>query len=105
MNIFLLQKQQFTNNWAPPEAFIEPIRLSTASDVFSFGMIVFEVLTGTIPWIQTNEYLIPNHLLEGELVCFYFANYKIKSYSSQQNTKRQKTKDSIRITSKHQETD
>src|SRR3546814_404651 len=58
---------QFTNNWAPPEAFIEPVRLSSASDVFSFGMILFEVLTGCLPWNKTNEFLIPNQLLNGKI--------------------------------------
>ena len=65
--IFFHQIYQFTTNWAPPEAFVEPMILTMKSDIYSFAMIIWEVLTGQIPWFQFQQtsHLIPIKVLKG----------------------------------------
>lgn len=46
--------------WAPPEAFATDKALTPAADVYSFGMMLWEMLTGDVPFGQHN----PLHVLQ-----------------------------------------
>jgi len=52
-----------TVNYAAPEV-IKGGKFSEASDVFAFGVIVWEILTRRIPWEELNEYQIVFQMTE-----------------------------------------
>jgi len=54
-----------TVNWMPPEVFDGGV-YDTASDVFSFGMVLWELLTGQIPFGDTNPLMVHQLIDSGE---------------------------------------
>lgn len=51
--------------WAAPEV-INGRRYRSASDVFSFGVVMWEVLSCEVPWRGSNSFLIMKSVPEGQ---------------------------------------
>ena len=49
--------------WLAPEV-LEGKRATQASDVYSFGIILWELLTWAIPWSNTNQYMVSSIYIE-----------------------------------------
>ncbi|KAF9233247.1 kinase-like domain-containing protein, partial [Melanogaster broomeanus] len=56
-----------TIRWAAPELVLNPdtVQLSTASDVFSFGCIMLQILSGQVPWSNIPDGLVVVEFYKG----------------------------------------
>ncbi|KAF0721814.1 hypothetical protein Ae201684P_015881 [Aphanomyces euteiches] len=52
-------KRSGTLNWMSPEQYLTPQRVTTKSDVWSFGLTIWEVLCNAIPYRDYGPYEIP----------------------------------------------
>ena len=67
-----------TLRYMPPECFTT-VKQTKASDVYSFALIVYELLTQKVPFQNMNEYQIYNELINGrypKLIVHIEALYK-----------------------------
>lgn len=63
-----ISAQKFTINWTPPEGF-EIDTLSVKSDVYSFAMVMYEIVTTTIPWYGRSIAYITEQVTNGNSGC------------------------------------
>lgn len=56
-------KRWGTVNWMPPEVFTGGV-YDTRSDIFSFGMVLWELLTGQIPFGEANNQFMVLQLID-----------------------------------------
>ncbi|GAB1522091.1 hypothetical protein RhiTH_005200 [Rhizoctonia solani] len=59
---------EYTSRWAAPELFTdEEVSKKPASDVYSLGMTILEIVTGSIPWADKTEHAVFGALMSGNL--------------------------------------
>ncbi|KAH9143873.1 hypothetical protein AeRB84_012154 [Aphanomyces euteiches] len=59
-------KRAGTLNWMSPEQYFKPRRVTTKSDVWSFGMTVWEVLTSDTPYRGCSEHEFAEEIFQSE---------------------------------------
>jgi hypothetical protein len=52
-------------HWSAPETLADPPKISAACDIWAFGMLMYEVLTGTVPYSEVPERDVTARIAKG----------------------------------------
>ncbi|TDH00842.1 hypothetical protein EPR50_G00192370 [Perca flavescens] len=55
-----------TTNYMPPEAFVSPYKPKRASDIYSYGILLWSILTGKQPYEDANPAIVELHVPRGQ---------------------------------------